>query len=259
MSTQLWDLRVDKVIAELKEGRRGDSRKIDEYRKLEVIRGIGENADGSARVKLGNTDVVAGVKMMVGEPYPDSPDEGSISVGAELLPLASPDFEFGPPREGAIELSRVVDRGIRESGAVDFKGLSIVGGESCWVGFVDIYAINHDGNLFDACSIAAVAALLETKMPKLENNKVVKGEYKGKLSLKCRPVLNTFAKVGNVIVVDPALSEEKAMNARFSVCMMDDDGICAYQKGLSGSFTISEINGTIDTAIKNSKQIRKLL
>ena len=195
MISELWDLRVDKVVADLKEGKRIDGRKVDELRKISITRGISENADGSARVRLGETDVIAGVKMVPGEPYPDSPGEGSISVGAELLPMADPEFEVGPPREEAIELSRVVDRGIRESKAIDFSDLSIVEGESAWIGFVDLYVLNNDGNLFDACGMAAMAALLETKMPKLDGGRIVKGEYAGKLKVKAKPVLNTFAKI----------------------------------------------------------------
>lgn len=255
----MWDLRADRIIAGLKEGKRNDGRKIDELRKLDISYDVSENADGAARVKLGNTDVIAGVKMILGTPYPDSPDEGSISVGAELLPLADPNFESGPPREDAIELSRVVDRGIRESKAIDFKSLSIVEGESCWVGFVDIYMLNNDGNLFDACGIASLAALLKTRMPKLEDNEIVKGEYSGKLKLNSKPVLNTFAKIGSSVVADPTLGEEMAMSSRFSVAVTEDDKITAFQKGLSGSFKINEINEAIDMALKNSKQIRKLL
>ena len=55
---------------------------------------------------IGETVVITGVKMIPGTPYPDSPDEGTISVGAELMPMASPEFEVGPPREAAIELYR---------------------------------------------------------------------------------------------------------------------------------------------------------
>ena len=233
--------------------------KVDELRKITIKNGISENADGSARVTLGQTDVMAGVKMVPGTPYPDSPGEGSISVGAELLPMADPEFEVGPPRDEAIELSRVVDRGIRESKAIDFSDLCIVEGEKVWVGYVDIYIINNDGNLFDACGVAAMSALLETKLPKLEDYKIVKGEYSGKLKLKSKPILNTFAKIGNVVVADPILSEEKAMSARFSVTVTEDDNISAFQKGLAGSFKVDEINSCIDIALKNSKQIRKLL
>jgi len=259
MMTELWDLRVDKIVADLKEGKRSDGRKVDEMRKVEITPEISKNAEGSARVKLGNTDVIAGVKVVLGTPYPDSPDEGSISVGVELLPLASPEFEFGPPSWDSIELSRVVDRGIRESKTIDFKDLCITEGELCYVVYIDAYAINHDGNLFDASEIAAMAALSQTKLPKVEDGAIVKGEYAKKLNLKYKPILNTFAKIGNVIVADPTLSEEKAMAARFSVAVMDDDNISAMQKGLGGSFTVEEIDKAIDVAVKNSKQIRKLL
>ncbi|MFH1586966.1 MAG: exosome complex protein Rrp42 [Candidatus Diapherotrites archaeon] len=254
----LSELNSNKVVAELKAGKRLDGRKIDEYREIKIENGISENADGSARVKLGDTDVIFGVKMIVGEPYPDSPDKGSISVGVELLPLASPLFESGPPREAAIELSRVVDRGIRESKALDFKDLCLVEGEKVLVAFIDGYTINHAGNLFDACSIAAMSSILEARIPKIEDNKIVHGEYGNKLKVKRKPVLNTFAKIGSTIVADPSLAEEKAMDARFSVSVTEDDYMCAFQKGGSGSFTGAEISGMIETAFKNSKNIRKL-
>ncbi len=259
MISELWDLRVDKIIADLKEGKRFDGRKVDEVRSVVISNNVSENADGSARVKLGETDVIAGVKMIVGEPYPDSPGEGSISIGAELLPVADPEFEVGPPRADAIELARVVDRGIRESKAIDFSDLCIVEGEKVWVAFVDIYVINNDGYLFYACSLAALSALINTRMPKLEDDKVVHGEYSGKLKVHKKPILNTFGKIGNIVVADPMFLEEKAMSARFSVAIMDDNNISAFQKGLAGSFFVSEIDSAIDVAIRNSKQIRKLL
>ncbi len=254
----LSELKSNKVAAEIKAGRRLDGRKMDEYRKITIENNISDNADGSARVRLGDTDVMSGVKMIVGEPYPDSPDKGSISVGVELLPLASRYFETGPPREAAIELSRVVDRGIRESKTLDFKDLCLVEGEKVLVAFIDGYTINHAGNLFDACSIAAMSALLEARIPKIEDNKIIHGEYEGKLKIKRKPVLNTFAKIGSTVIADPSIDEENAMDARFSVSTTEDDYMCAFQKGGPGSFTGEEISTAIDTAFKNSKNIRKL-
>ncbi|MBN2067721.1 MAG: exosome complex protein Rrp42 [Candidatus Diapherotrites archaeon] len=259
MEETIWDLRTDKTIAAIKEGKRLDGRKFDEYREVKIVNDISENADGSARVLLGKTDVIAGIKMVPGDPYPDSPDEGTISVGAELLPLASPSFESGPPREEATELARVVDRGIRESKAIDFKKLCIREGELVWIVFIDVYTMNHDGNLFDACSIAALSSLLKTKIPKLEADRVVAHEYAGKLALARKPLLSTFAKMANNVVLDPILSEEKAMEARFSCATTEDDCLCAFQKGGGGSFTESEIDNCIDVAFKKAKDIRKLL
>ncbi len=257
MDSVIWNLRADKAIASVKEGKRLDGRAFDESREIEIINGISENAEGSARVKLGKTDVVAGVKMLLGDPYPDSPDKGTISVGAELHPIAFSEYEFGPPQPDAIEISRVVDRGIRESKAIDFKDLCVTEGEKVWIMFVDMYPFDMDGNLFDAFSIAALSAILEAKIPKVEDGKIVKGEYSGKLKLSRIPILSTFAKVADKVLLDPTVIEEKAQTARFSVSTTDDNYICAFQKGEGGSFTGSELDSCIDLAFKNAKKVRK--
>lgn len=252
-----WGLRTDNLINELKNGKRLDGRKFDEARKIIVIKNISENADGCARVNLGETDVICGVKLSPMPPYPDSPGEGTISVGAELLALASPEFEAGPPNSESIELSRVVDRGIREGKALDFKELVIREGELAWTAFIDIYVLNDAGNLFDACSIASMVSLKETRIPKLEKDRIVKGEYAGKLKVHNEPVLSTFAKISNINVLDPVILEEKAMSARFSVATTQDDKISAFQKGSVGSFSPSEISDMIEVAFKNAKKTRK--
>ncbi|MCD6434654.1 MAG: exosome complex protein Rrp42 [Candidatus Diapherotrites archaeon] len=255
----MWDLRIEQVIEKLKKGKRIDGRKLDEYRPLEIKAAFSQNADGSAWVKLGATEVVCGVKFGLGEPYPDSPDEGALSVNAELLPIASPVFEVGPPNEDATELARVVDRGIREAKAIDFKKLCIEEGEKVWIVFIDIYAINDDGNLFDASSIAALTALLNARIPKLEDGEIVKKEYSGKLKLGKLPLLTTFAKISNFILLDPCLAEEKSKEGRFSVATTEDKKITAMQKGEVGAFKLKELENCIDLAFEKSAAVRKTI
>ncbi len=255
----LLDFKAEKVVTALKEGKRLDARKVDEYRELKIEKDIYQNAEGSAKVTLGNTEVIAGVKFLLGTPYPDMPNEGTISTGMELIPLASPYFESGPPSTASIEISRVIDRGIRESKAVDFEKLCVKQGEFVFIGFIDMYAINHDGNLFDAGSIAALAALTEAKVPKVEDEKIVKGEYSGKLKLKRKPLLSTFSKIGNTMILDSTLLEETAAQARFSVATTEDNFVSAFQKGLSGSIKKDDVDNAIDVAFKTAKEIRKKL
>lgn len=252
----IWELRSDKVRELVKKGERIDGRKIDEYREVIIETEISKNAHGSCRVKIGETDVITGVKLGVAEPYPDKPEEGSITVGVELMPMASPVFEPGPPREDATELARVVDRGIRESQAIDFKELCITPGEKVWFAFIDSYVANDDGNLFDACALSALGALLDTKIPKYEDEKVIYNEFQGKLSLKSKPVLCTVAKVSSVLLSDPVLAEEKAMDARLSIATADDNKMSAFQKGGSGFFSAKEIEQCIDLAFKKGKELR---
>jgi len=140
---------TDLILDILNNGKRLDKRGLLDYRKIEIESGISpKSADGSARVKIGDTEVVAGVKLEIGEPFPDTPDEGSLMVNVELLPLASPEFESGPPNIDAIELSRVIDRGIRESGSIDVEKLCIEPGKKIWMVFIEVSRVKTQTILY---------------------------------------------------------------------------------------------------------------
>src|SRR3990167_4775884 len=114
------------------EKKRFDGRDLLDFRDFEVEYGVSNKAEGSARVRLGKTEVIVGVKMQIGEPYPETPDKGNLIVSGDLLPLASPKFEAGPPGFDAIELPRLVDRAVRECGIIDFEKLAIEKGKKVW-------------------------------------------------------------------------------------------------------------------------------
>ncbi|MBD3164734.1 exosome complex protein Rrp42 [Candidatus Woesearchaeota archaeon] len=243
-------------------GRRLDGRaNILEIRKpVKVEKGISNTAEGSSKVSIGDTEVLAGVKVEISEPYPDRPDEGTIMVGAELIPLSNPEFESGPPTIQAIELARVVDRGIRESKAVDFKKLCIKQAEKAWILLIDIVVLNDDGNLIDASALAVLAALQDMRFPEYDGEKI---DYKKKtdngLELNKEPIAVTVSKVGKHFIVDPTLSEEKVIDSRLTVTTTKDGTICALQKG--GEYTISEddVSRMIDIGIEKSKLLRQAL
>ena len=220
------------VITFLEKDIRFDGRKLEEYRKVTLEYGISKNAEGSARVKIGDTEVLAGVKLSVGEPFPDTPDKGVLIVGVELLPMSSPKFDLGPPGIQAIELARVVDRGIRESGALDVEKLCIEKRKKVWLVIIDIITINDDGNLFDAASLAAFAALKDTKFPKYDGNEINYKEKTSKtLPIQKEPVGITIVKIGDKLIVDPTTEEEEVLDARLTVTTTTDGTICAMQKG----------------------------
>jgi len=251
-----------KQIAQLIEkDQRLDGRDMMDYREMKIEQGIIERAEGSARVLLGKTEVVVGVKIEMGEPFPDTPNEGVLTVNAELTPIASPAFEPGPPNEDSIELARIVDRGIRESKCIDTSKLVIEPGKKVFVVFVDIYVLNHDGNLIDASALAAVNALLNTKM---SNYEIKEGEVKIKpgyeqLPMKKHPITVTTVKIANKLLVDPSLEEEEVMDARISFAIDDDNNICAIQKGGSGYFEPQQVIEAAKIAQTKAKELRKKL
>ncbi len=246
------------VVDLVARGKRIDERGPDSYRPLQIQVGLIEKANGSAEVHLGKSKVLVGVKVEIGEPFPDTPDEGVLTVNAELVPLASPSFEPGPPSEEAIELARVVDRGIRESKAVDVKALSIQKGKKVQVVYVDVYVLDHDGNLIDAAAMAALGALANAKVGKVEmkGDEIVVKPGHHPLPLNNHPIAVTFAKVDKTLLVDPSLEEEQVMSARLTVTIDKNGSICAMQKGGLYGFTVDELKRAVSLAVQKAAENR---
>jgi exosome complex component RRP42 len=246
------------VLRAIQANIRFDGRKTSDYRPISIEYDISATAEGSAKVTIGNTIVLAGVKLSTVEPYADTPDEGVLMVDAQLLPISSPHYEQGPPDIDAIELARVIDRGIRESKCVDNSKLCIKKGEKVWSVCVDICTLNVDGNVFDAAALAAIAALQVTKFPKLDDEYVV--DYKSKTSksvpLVKIPIAVTVWKVGSQYLVDPLGSEERVLDTRLTVTTTESGDICSVQKGGSGTLTFDDVKAMVALAGDCAKQLR---
>jgi len=243
------NIQKQRIIQFLKEGKRFDGRKPEDYREMEIRTGVSNKAEGSASVKFGKTEVYAGVKMSVATPYADGPNEGTLAVAAELGPMASPDFDIGPPSIQAIEVGRIIDRGIRESGIIDWEKLCITPGEKVWSISLDLYAVNDAGNLLDVAALAALVALADAKMPVYdkEKNKIEHEWTKNSLPLnKDAMSFNiTFHKIGNQIVLDPVREEEEIADYRLSIAIANNEGkprITAMQKGKEGAISTEEMD-----------------
>ncbi|RLE54919.1 MAG: RNA-binding protein [Candidatus Methanomethylicota archaeon] len=249
------------VLKLLSKGMRIDGRDLLNYRPISINFEVAGKADGSASVRFGDTYVMVGVKAEIGKPFPDTPGEGVLLVNAEFVPLASPDFEPGPPNEDAIELARVVDRGLRKGEVVDLKELCIVPGEKVWMLWVDIYILDHNGNLMDAAALASLAALMNTKLPevKVEGEEIIKtGKFKP-LNIKDYPIAVTLGKIGGSFIVDPLLDEEQLMDCRLTVITTKSGNICALQKSFSGTFSQGDVLKALNIAVEKGKELRDLL
>ena len=246
----------------VKNGERTDGRAFDEYREISLETGIIEKAEGSARVKIGNTQIVIGTKPQIGTPFNDTPNVGVLMTNTELLPMAAPNFESGPPDENSVELSRVTDRCIREGKVVDLEKLCIVEGEKVWMVFLDLHVVDYDGNLMDAAVLGSVAALKNTKLPstKVEDGEVVL-DYDNMIPLPINDsaLMTTFAKIGGELIIDPSLEEEEVMGARLSVGITEDGSICAMQKGGGKPLNKEEILKAVSVAKVKTAELRTLL
>ena len=251
----------DRIKAYMKkEGKRFDGRGLEEFRELTIEKNISVKAEGSVKVKLGKTEVIVGVKLGVDTPYEDTPTKGNFMVTAEMLPLSSPRFESGPPKFDAIEWARVTDRGLRESGFIDFDKLCIKEGEKVWTVFVDVYSINDDGNLMDAATIGAIAAMKIARLPKYdeETGKVNYDELtdEGLPLTEHVPVAVSVHKIGKSLVVDPTREEEDLSGTRVTIGSSHGT-ISSMQKSNSKELEIEEVKKIFEISTKLSEEIHK--
>jgi exosome complex component RRP42 len=178
-----------------------------------------------------------------------------------MVPFAFPSFEPGPPSEAAIELARVVDRGLRESKAIPLETLCVEPGKKVIIVFVDVYVLDHDGNLIDASAMSALAALLTSKIKtyELQGGEVRVKDESVPLAVQNEPVAVTTAKIDGNMILDPCLEEEVVMSSRLTVTSVRDGGLCAMQKGGLGVFTDQEVRQAVKTAIEKGREIREVI
>jgi len=250
------------IKSNLKRGERIDGRGLWEYRDFKIESDTIASAEGSADVLLGDTRIITGLKYDVGTPFPDLPAEGVCTVMAELLPLASPLFERGPPDEQSIELARVVDRGIRHADCVQTKKLCIKEREAVYILFVDMYVINHAGNLIDTGGVSALITLISAHVPEGiigENGLEWTGKYlTGETLVKELPLVTTYGKIDNIIFLDPNLPEELVSEGRISISSTESK-ITSIQKSGAATFSVDEIKMLCKDSMEQTKKLRKEL
>lgn len=155
--------------------------------------------------------------------------------------MADPSFEPGRPGESAVELGRVIDRGLRESRAVDTESLCVLSGKLAWAIRVDLHILDNGGNLIDAANIAALAALLTFRRPECsvggeDGQEVIvhPPEEREPLHLIIHhlPIAVTFAffSFESRVVIDPTHHEEAIMGGRMTATLNANGDVCAIQK-----------------------------
>jgi exosome complex component RRP42 len=251
-------LKQKKIIEVLSTGKRMDGRAFEDFRELTIKRNVLYKSEGSAEVWLGKTHIMVGVKVGTGTPFEDTPDEGVLMTNAEFTPIANAAWEPGPPNEDSIELARVVDRGLRSAEILDTNELNIISGKLVHIVFVDLYILNYDGNLIDACSAGAIAALMGAKKSvyKVIDGEAKLTEEKVPLTIRKKPVAVSVLKIGDKFILDPSADEEDVMDTRLTITFEEEGNICTMQKSGSEGLTFDEIKKCINMAQEKAPAIR---
>lgn len=153
-------------------GTRMDGREFDEFRPVDIQFG---SSLGYVEVTLGGTKLVVRISAEVTKPYEDRQVEGIFLITTDIGAMASSLFENYRQSDDEILLTRLIEKAIRRSNALDLESLCIVAGKSCWMIRADVHYLDYDGGLIDATCLGVIAALLHFKKPdiSIEGDKTI--------------------------------------------------------------------------------------
>ncbi|ELR56125.1 Exosome complex exonuclease RRP42, partial [Bos mutus] len=244
---------------------RVDGRGCEDYRCVEVETDVVSNTSGSARVKLGHTDILVGVKAEMGTPKLEKPNEGYLEFFVDCSASATPEFEGRGGDDLGTEIANTLYRIFNNKSSIDLKSLCISPREHCWVLYVDVLLLECGGNLFDAISVAVKAALFNTRIPRV---RVLEDEEGSKdielsddpydciqLSVENVPCIVTLCKIGYRHVVDATLQEEACSLASLLVSVTSKGVVTCIRKVGKGSLDPESIFEMLETG----KRVGKVL
>ncbi|XP_066429900.1 exosome complex component RRP45 [Eleutherodactylus coqui] len=264
------------LVQAITDKKRVDGRQTYDYRNIKITFGT---EYGCCIVELGKTRVLGQVSCELVAPKMNRPTEGILFFNLELSSMASPAFETGRPSELLVKLNRLLERCLRNSKCIDTESLCVQAGEKVWQIRVDLHLLNHEGNIMDAASIAAVAALCHFRRPDVsvqgEEVTVYSPEERDPvpLSMHHMPICVSFAffQQGTFLLVDPSEREERVMDGLLVIAMNKHREICTIQS--SGGIMllkeqvlrcskvagvkVAEITELIQKALENDRKIRK--
>lgn len=253
---------------------RTDGRQRRDFRPISVEIGVIPQANGSARIKLGATDVIASVKAELGKPNPLQPDKGKVAIFVDCSPTAAPMFEGRGGEELSTELSVALQRCLLggKSGAgagINLSALVVVEGKICWDLYIDGLVVSSDGNLLDALAAAIKVALSNTGIPKVSVDLAVLKDEQLEVDVSDEeflqfdtsgvPVIITLTKVGRHYIVDATSEEESQMSSAVSVSVNWHGQICGMTKRGGAGLDPSVILDMISVAKAVSQQFISVL
>ncbi|KAG2183630.1 hypothetical protein INT43_006638 [Umbelopsis isabellina] len=255
------------VLRALKDGLRTDGRRPYDFRSIQISF-LSEY--GHVQIQLGRTRVTrvsAKVTAEVVRPRPDKPTEGLLLFNTEISPMASPAFEIGRPSEEEVLISRTIEKALRRSRAVDTEGLCIVAGEKVWSIRVDLHFFDHEGNLVDCASIAAITALLHFRRPDVtvigEEVTIHPMDQRNPVPLSVHhiPICVSFSFFadGELLVVDPSIIEEQIREGDMTIAMNIHKEICALSKAGGIPLEMDQIIRCSKIATTKTAEITELI
>jgi len=220
-------------------------------------------ADGSAAVKIGNTAVVCGIKAELGLPKSETPDIGYLLVNVELPSLCYKKIRPGIPCDEAMETTSFLNEVCNNCKILDLQQLCICVDKLVWVLSCDIYCLNYDGSILDACLIALLSALQTVKLPEVKYDKETEEinviENYNLLKVNSLPVSSTFGVFNEKHILADTTEEEEQLCISKLTIVTNGNLLFSLHKPGGDFIKDNQIQNCVAHAKTRAKTIHKLI
>ncbi|KAG6336204.1 hypothetical protein ID866_2881 [Astraeus odoratus] len=223
---------------------------------------------GWVECAYGKTRVIAYVEAKMIKPPPERPLEGIITIHSEISPMASVDYELGRPSEEEVMITRMLDKILRRSDAIDKESLCVVAGQRVWHLRLTVHCLADAGNMLDCACLAGIVAFKHFRKPEVEvvGDEVIVHQASERapmpLAIHHMPFCVTFAFFPDPSirpVIDPSLLEQRLSTGLMSIALNAQREICVLQKAGGVPTPPDEILRLINVAVTLAKDLDKLV
>ncbi|XP_034108902.1 exosome complex component RRP45 [Drosophila albomicans] len=248
------------VQSAAKQNTRFDGRKTSEFRDVKLNFG----ADwGTVTVSMGDTMVLAQVSYDIGTPTSARPNEGTLHLNVDIKGVSYLDEAQATYDQRSLTLNSLLERTFRSSRCLDLESLCIAVEQHVWCVRVDINVLNHDGNLYDASTIATLAALMHFRRPDVSYIDDQIRTYSERerelmpLLFLHYPVSVTYCvyKSTPQPLVDPTLLEENAADSIIVLSFNSYQELCTLNAGGTAPTNVRTIMQCAHSAARRSKAL----
>ncbi|TFK20173.1 ribosomal protein S5 domain 2-like protein [Coprinopsis marcescibilis] len=223
---------------------------------------------GWVECALGKTRVIAYVEGKMVKPTPERPFEGIITIHSEISPMASSEYETGRPSEEEVTITRMLDKAIKRSDAVDKESLCISAGQRVWHIRLTVHFLTDGGNMLDCACLAGIIALRHFRRPEVEvigEDEVIHSPLERApvpLAIHHSPYCFTFAFFPDSEtspVLDPSQLEQRLSAGLMSIALNAQKEICVLQKLGGVPQDTDEILRLVKVAVAQAKDLSDLV
>ncbi|KAF8835298.1 ribosomal protein S5 domain 2-like protein [Paxillus ammoniavirescens] len=223
---------------------------------------------GWVECSFGRTRVIAHVEAKMVKPPPERPFEGMVTIHSEISPMASVDYELGRPSEEEVTITRMLDKVLKRSDAIDKESLCILAGQRVWHLRLTIHFLADGGNMLDCACLAGIIAFKHFRRPEVEviGDEVIVHSPDERaplpLAIHHTPFCITFAFFPDPTtrpVVDPSLLEQRLSAGLLSIALNAQREICVLQKAGGVPTAPDELLRLLNVAVNLAKDLDKLV